>query len=217
MAVVVHAGSGSGPAVCRRLAADGFEVRALAGVSVNRRTVGEAVALASVDGIDLLVNNGPALGFEPAPVGPLQFSDALEAGLNGLFSACREAARIAIGRRECLTIVNIISALASVGLAGKAAEACVSAGVLAATKALAAEWGPSRVRVVAVMVGPTDEWLDGSGSLDSVPGVVPLGRTVSHEAVAAAVSVLVGPDLIGLTGQAVIVDGGWLAHGWRRD
>jgi enoyl-[acyl-carrier-protein] reductase (NADH) len=68
-----------------------------------------------------------------------------------------------------------------------------------------------------VMVGPTDEWLDESGSLDGVPGVVPLGRTVSHEDVAAAVSALVGPDLTGLTGQAVIVDGGWLAHGWRRD
>ena len=72
------------------------------------------------------------------------FAAQLDAGLNAVFSACREAAAVATERGAPLTIVNVVSALGIVGLEARAAEACASFGLLAATKALAAEWGPAR-------------------------------------------------------------------------
>jgi NAD(P)-dependent dehydrogenase (short-subunit alcohol dehydrogenase family) len=217
VAVLVHADSGAGPAIRRRLAADGYDVRPIPGASIDRATAGRMVADAAAGGIDLLVNNAPPFTSGSVLDGVSLFADALDVGLNGVFSACREAARAAIGAAQPLTIVNVISVLASVGLPNRAGEACASAGVLAATKALAAEWGPMGVRVTAVMVGPTDSWLDEGEEIERIPGVLPLGRTIAPDDVAAAVTAVAGSDLAAATGQAVIVDSGWLAHGWRRD
>jgi NAD(P)-dependent dehydrogenase (short-subunit alcohol dehydrogenase family) len=96
-------------------------------------------------------------------------------------------------------------------------EACVSAGLVAASKALAAEWGPADVRVNVVMVGPTENWQPDGRPLDDIPGVLPLGRLVDDDDVAAAVAGLSAPDLAAVTGHVFAVDAGWLAHGWRRE
>ena len=134
--------------------------------------------------------------------------------MNAVFSACREAAAGAATSGAPLTIVNVVSALGIVGLAARSAEACSSAGVLAATRALAAEWGPIGIRVAAIVAGPTTDW---GQALEDVAGKMPLRRFVTHGDVAAAVSFLAGQDAAAVAGAALVVDGGWLAYGYRED
>jgi 3-oxoacyl-[acyl-carrier protein] reductase len=216
-AIVTHADTGAGPAIVARLIGDGFEVTAIASpASGARHEIGGRVA-ASCQTTDtgLLVNNLPAF-----PRGPIvdtsvaAFATALDVGLNSAFSACREAAAAAVERGGALSIINVVSALGIVGLEARSAEACNSAGVLAAAKALAAEWGPAGIRVAAVVAGPTRDW---AGTPGDVAGVIPVGRFVTSEEIADAVSFLAGPDASAITGSALTIDGGWLAYGYRED
>lgn len=215
-AVVLRGDVGAGPAICRRLSRDGFGVRQIAGTEFVRGTAADVVSEACAAGVALLVNN--ICEFEAASVTSGKgFAVALDEGLNSTFSACREAARVAVERGSSLLIVNVVSATADVGLAGRASEACVSAGLVAASKALAAEWGPSGIRVNVVMVGPTETWQALGGTPDDLPGVLPLGQPVVDDDVAAAVAGLYSPGMGSVTGIVFTVDAGWLAHGWRRE
>lgn len=217
VAVILRSDLGAGPAIANVLEEQEYAVRTITHSEVERRTIADLVARTCSDGVDLLVNNIPQFETTPIVDGIEAFRRALDEGLHSTFSTCREAARVAVDRHAELVVINIASVTAMAGLAGRSAEACVSAGVIAATKALAAEWGAAGVRVNVVMVGPTPEWLSGSGHLSDVPGVVPLGRTVSHDDVALAVAALASSDFAAVTGQVLTVDAGWLAHGWRRD
>jgi meso-butanediol dehydrogenase/(S,S)-butanediol dehydrogenase/diacetyl reductase len=216
-AIVTHADAGAGPAIVSRLTEDGFAVTAISSATSSaRHEIGRKVA-ASCENTDtgLLVNNLPDF-----PHGPIvdtsvaAFAAGLDAGLNSVFSACREAAASAVKRGGALNIINVVSTLGIVGLEARSAEACSSAGVLAATKALAAEWGPTGIRVTPVVAGPTADWAETPGDL---AGVIPLGRFVTSEEIAAAVSFLAGSDASGITGSALTIDGGWLAYGYRED
>lgn len=212
-AIVTHADVGAGPTIVELITGIGYEVRTVSS-SVPRRDIADKVAaICSRDDVELLVN---------APWHPERtdlsesaqgFTTALERGLHGVFSACREAASAAMASERPLTIVNICSASGIVAVPGRLAESCTSAGLLAMTKALAAEWGPMGVRVTAVVVGPTDRWSD----LGPVPGVIPLGRTVSDADIAASVAILSSDQAPGVTGSGITVDNGWLANGWRVD
>jgi len=216
-AIVTHAATGAGPAIVSRLEDDGFEVLAIATPSGGARPdLGRLVAEAgAATDVDLLVNLMP-----PSPLGEVvaspvsTFSAALDIGLNSIFSACREAAALAVSTGAQLTIINVVSALGLVGLPKRAAEACSSAGILAASKALAAEWGPLGIRVGTIVAGPTAEW---GIDLADMPGRIPLGRFVAPEDVAAAVSYAAGEHAAVLAGHAITIDGGWLAYGYRED
>lgn len=216
VAIVTNAGSGAGPAIVSRLTEDGFSVTALEAVTPGSRSdLGIRVAESAATGLDLLVNNAPVfLSGRVVDTPTAAFAAGLDAGLNSVFSSCREAAAAATKRGTSLTIVNVVSALGIVGLEARAAEACSSAGVLAATKALAAEWGSAGTRVTAVIAGPTADW---ASSPADVAGVIPLGRFVTPEDVAATVSFLAGSDASAIAGSALILDGGWLAYGYRED
>jgi NAD(P)-dependent dehydrogenase (short-subunit alcohol dehydrogenase family) len=215
VAVVVNSDVGVGPAICERLRATGHEVRTIHAGESSRVSIGAAVAERCAGGVDVLVNNLAPIESGGVLEDGSKFWASLDSGLNGTFSACREAARIAVERGASLSIVNLVSATAAVGVTGRGAEGCVSAGIVAASKALAAEWGPVGVRVNVVMVGPTEAWLPPDGSAGDIPGVIPLGRLVTDTDVAVAVAAIAEPEAI--TGEVLTVDAGWLAHGWRRE
>ena len=216
-AIVTYAESGPGPAIVSRMTADGFSVTPITVPTTGARShLGDGVAAACrSERVDVLVNNAPVFSTGRVVETPTAvFAAQLDAGLNAVFSACREAAAVATERGAPLTIVNVVSALGIVGLEARAAEACASFGLLAATKALAAEWGPHGIRVAAVAAGPTTEW---ANSIDELPGRMPLGRFVTFDDVAAAVSFLVSREASAVAGSGLIVDGGWLADGYRED
>jgi NAD(P)-dependent dehydrogenase (short-subunit alcohol dehydrogenase family) len=217
VAVVTHVNVGHGPQIAGGLRRAGYEVVGIESSALGRRQVASTIAEATEKGSAVLVNNLPDLGNGPVlGRNGVDFATAIDLGLNSLFSACREAARNSQRTGTPLVIVNIVSATGMVGLGGRVEDACVSAGVLAATKALAAEWGETDIRVVAVVVGPSNAGRWGEHP-ETTPGVIPLGRVVTGEDVAGAVDFLVSGAARSVTGGAVTVDAGWLAHGWRRE
>lgn len=109
-----------------------------------------------------------------------------------------------------------MSVLSESALAGSASVACTSSAVIAVTQAFAIEWGTHNFKVSAVMVGPSGRSNEAEGSLPTFPGYRPLSDPIEPAEVADAVAYLAGSESPSATGQALIVDSGWLAYGWHR-
>jgi 3-oxoacyl-[acyl-carrier protein] reductase len=98
---------------------------------------------------------------------------------------------------------------------GVSVYSALKAGIEAATRSLAAEWGHGRVRVNTVSPGATrtslGSWITGERDRRApIPGEVPVGRVGEPEDIAAAVLFLSSPQSAYITGQTLAVDGGWV-------
>ncbi|MET8994363.1 SDR family oxidoreductase [Amycolatopsis sp. NPDC004169] len=110
-------------------------------------------------------------------------------------------------------IVNVSTIVALRGMAGMAVYGASKAAVELMTKAWAAEYGPSGVRVNAVSPGPTrTEGTAAFGDgLDELAAAGPAGRVASPEEIAAAITFLATGDASFIQGAVLPVDGGRLA------
>jgi NAD(P)-dependent dehydrogenase (short-subunit alcohol dehydrogenase family) len=110
-------------------------------------------------------------------------------------------------------IVNVSTMVATRGMAGMALYGSSKAAVELLTKAWAAEFGPSGVRVNAVSPGPTrTEGTAAFGDgLDELAAAGPAGRVAAPEEIAAAIAFLVAADASFVQGAILPVDGGRLA------
>jgi NAD(P)-dependent dehydrogenase (short-subunit alcohol dehydrogenase family) len=241
-AVVTGGANGIGLGVARRLAAEGAAVW-IADVDPNVREMaasfgGEGIRCdvtdsAAVDAVvadvlarhgrlDVMVANaGIGGGARVADLSDDLFRRLLTTNLDGVFHACRAAAR-AMERQRSGSIVTVSSVFGRDAPAGSAAYGAAKAGVIAVTQALARELAPSGVRVNAVCPGHimTDLYVAAVGrragasgrSAEAVfaeeLGAVPLGRFGTPDDVAAVVAFLASDDAGYLTGQAINIDGG---------
>src|SRR5438270_8793271 len=107
-------------------------------------------------------------------------------------------------------IVNVSTMVADYGAAGMSLYGASKAATNLLTKAWAAEYGPSGVRVNAVSPGPTRT--PGSApmgdSLDELASAAPLGRPASAEEIAETVRFLASDGASFVNGAVVAVDGG---------
>jgi NAD(P)-dependent dehydrogenase (short-subunit alcohol dehydrogenase family) len=110
-------------------------------------------------------------------------------------------------------IVNVSTMVAKRGMAGMALYGSSKAAVELMTKAWAAEFGPSGVRVNAVSPGPTrTEGTAAFGDgLDELAAAGPAGRVAAPEEIAAAIAFLVTEGSSFVQGAVLPVDGGRLA------
>jgi NAD(P)-dependent dehydrogenase (short-subunit alcohol dehydrogenase family) len=108
-------------------------------------------------------------------------------------------------------IVNTSSIHSVIGFPKQAAYDAAKGGIAALTRQLAAEYGP-RVRVNSVVPGMilTPSW-DGSTEEERRRAAIgsPAGRFGQPEEVAAAVCFLASSDASFITGENLVVDGGW--------
>ena len=140
--------------------------------------------------------------------------------LRGTFVMCREIGARMCGRRYG-AIVNVGSVVGVLS-APVHGYGPAKAAVISLTASLAAEWGPSGVRVNCVSPGftETEGLVKGlsAGALNEaeLKRVAPMGRLVKPGEVAAAIIWLLGPDASGVTGINLPVDAGFLAGaGWQ--
>jgi NAD(P)-dependent dehydrogenase (short-subunit alcohol dehydrogenase family) len=242
VALVTGASSGIGRATALRLAEEGAALAlvalpdpALAEVAGEcKARGGEAVPIAADVGdphaVDMAFARAQELGpldavFSAAGTSQVvgiaattdeQWARQLRTNLTGSFFVARAAARALLPRRRG-SIVLTGSELALIGQSGYSAYSATKGGVLALTRALAAELGPFGIRVNAVCPGTIDtpllqaefaSWPDpGAERADTIRSIA-LGRIGAPQDIAEMVLFLMSERSGYVTGAEFLVDGG---------
>ena len=188
----------------------------VADIEQSRAAVARTVA--ELGGIDILVNNaGIAPGNPAEDVRVEDFDATVAVNLKGTFFASQAAGREMI-RRGSGRIVNLGSQAGSVALPGESVYCMTKAAIAHLTKCLAIEWGRHGVTVNAVAptfieTPGTDTALsDPAFRADVVERIAGLHRIGKPVDVAGAVLFLASPAASLITGETILVDGGWTAR-----
>jgi 3-oxoacyl-[acyl-carrier protein] reductase len=141
-----------------------------------------------------------------------QWDRVMNANLKGAFLCCRRALPYMI-RERFGRIVNIASVLGITGASYESIYSSAKGGLIALTRSLAQEVGPSGITVNAIAPGPifTDmlrEELDEDEMAD-LTREIPVGRLGCPEDVAAACVFLLGREASFINGHILSLDGGW--------
>ena len=122
---------------------------------------------------------------------------------------CREAAKLMIPRKEGC-IINVSSIWGETGASCESLYSSSKASLIALTRSLALELGPSGIRVNCIDPGVIDTPMNAAYSgeeMAALAAAAPLGRIGQPEDVAEAAEFLVKARFV--TGQTVTVDGGF--------
>jgi NAD(P)-dependent dehydrogenase (short-subunit alcohol dehydrogenase family) len=165
--------------------------------------------------IDILVNNAGTAHSGPAEEeADEEVRDQLETNLVGPFALTRSVGRLMLAARAGV-IVNVASlaATTSVDRYGLGGYAASKAGVVALTRELAAQWGRRGIRVNALAPAffPTamTGHLTDPEQVSWISAHTALGRPPRADELDAALLFLVGDGASYITGQTLVVDGGW--------
>ena len=164
--------------------------------------------------IDILVNNAGIGAPNPAErVTEKDFNDTLNVNLKGTFFTAQAVGKIMIKQKRG-RIINMCSQAGFVALPTESVYCMTKAAIAHLTKCLALEWAPYNITVNAVaptfITTPgTKKWLEDTNFRDSVRKRIPLGRIGTPEEVAGPVVFLASPAASLITGETLMVDGGW--------
>ena len=161
--------------------------------------------------VDVLVNNAgmyPADGLTP---------QVIDADIDAVLAVNVRAPHVlvaelapAMAERGRGAVVNVLSTAGRIGVPGMGLYGASKAALALLTRAWAAEFGPSGVRVNAVSPGPTRT--EGTARfgpmIDGLAAQAPAGRPAAPDEIAAAVVHLAGPDAGFVHGAVLDVDGG---------
>jgi NAD(P)-dependent dehydrogenase (short-subunit alcohol dehydrogenase family) len=182
----------------------------------------ERLVEATIDrfgGIDVLVNNagiGHKVAVEDETLD--EFRAAMELNVTAIWHLSKLASPSMIARGGG-SIVNVASMLGHVAASPvKQAHYCASKGaVVNLTRELAAQWARKGVRVNALCPGwfrseMTAGMESDEGSQRFIATMSPIPRMGDEHELDAALLLLTGSGSTFMTGQSVIVDGGWTAR-----
>jgi NAD(P)-dependent dehydrogenase (short-subunit alcohol dehydrogenase family) len=239
VAVVTGGASGIGAACCRELAARGARIALIdrdERVHALAREVGgkgwvtdvadetalgrcaEAIET-ELGAVEILVNSAGVIQV-PLPPDRLSMSswdEVVRVDQRGTYVASVVfGTRMAARRRGSIVNIASVAGMRSMPLH---AYAPAKAAVIAMTECLAAEWGPSQVRVNAVSPGYTrtpalQAAIDkGERDVSALERNAALGRLVEPVEIARAVAFLASSEAAAITGVNLPVDCGWLVTG----
>ena len=237
VAAVTGAARGIGDAIAARLLEEGASVFSLdlnppddarPGVTYLTADVTSpqsvADAFAAIDRaagrIDLLVNNAGVQRVALAEnMAPADWHLVLDTHLTAMHLCCAQAIRRMRAQGTGGAIVSIASAAGIVGIPGRGPYSAAKAGIESLTRVYATEGAAANIRVNAVAPGSTRTKLIEQGLKDgSIRGEwqierIPMGRLAEPREIADPVAYLLSDRASYITGQTLVVDGGWTVQG----
>jgi NAD(P)-dependent dehydrogenase (short-subunit alcohol dehydrogenase family) len=230
-ALVTGATSGIGRAVALQLARDGAAVvvhgrdtargadtvQEISGAGGTARFVaadlGEAADVQRLAGdagdVDILINNAGISVFAPTAEFDLAALDKMFATNVRAPFALVAAFAPGMAARGHGSIVSVSSMAGGVGLVGGAAYGATKASLEAMTRAWAAEYSSSGVRVNAIAPGPVyTATPSGPEFIAALGETTPMGRASQPEEIAEVIAFLASPRASYITGATVAADGG---------
>jgi NAD(P)-dependent dehydrogenase (short-subunit alcohol dehydrogenase family) len=168
--------------------------------------------------IDILVNNAGIAPENPAEnVREEDFDETLAMNLKGTFFASQAAGRVMI-RQKSGKIINMSSQAGFAALPTESIYCMTKAGIAHLTKCLAVEWGKYGITVNAVAPtfirtpGTEGALADAAFRADTVERIAALHRIGEPMEVAGTVVFLASPAASLITGETILIDGGWTAR-----
>lgn len=175
-------------------------------------------AIAEFGHLDILVNNvgggteGPVEDFPEH-----EFDQTINLNVKSTFFLTQHAGKHMIARKSG-AIINMGSQAGAIALPGEAIYCLSKAAVSHMTKCFAVEWGKHNVRVNCV--GPTFIRTDGTHAAlsnpefkaDVIERIAALHRIGEPKEVSGAVVFLASDAASLITGQTLLIDGGWTAR-----
>jgi NAD(P)-dependent dehydrogenase (short-subunit alcohol dehydrogenase family) len=169
-------------------------------------------------GIDILINNA---GINPIyrvieKTSLAEWQNIINTNLTGVFLCCKYLGGV-MAERGAGSVVNVSSIAGHVGLRRSVPYCATKGGVELLTKALALDWATRGVRVncIAPAFFETDLTAGMRQNESLASGLLsrtPLGRFGGMDDIAGAAVFLASPASTYMTGQSLVVDGGWTAE-----
>ncbi len=184
-----------------------------------------AAALEAFGALDILVNAAGVTGPVETPAHKISLEDwdhILDVNLKGTFLCCKHIIPTLI-EKKWGKIVNIAGTASPRGYVNRAAYSSSKWAVRGFTRTLALELGPYNINVNCVCPGPTlgdrmKKMIRDKAKLwdcsteevyDKYTKEMALGRFIEEEEIASAIVYLCSAASRSMTGQALVIDGGW--------
>lgn len=162
--------------------------------------------------VDVVFNNAGIGRVHPSH--ELEYSEwrnTVNVDLDGVFLVARESIREML-KTGGGTIVNTASMYGWVGSPGSAAYNAAKGGVVNLTRSLALEYAEQNIRVNALCPGFIDTPIIPKESKQALSAATPMKRLGQAEEMAKAVLFMASDDSSFMTGNSLIVDGGYTAQ-----